>query len=131
MKPIQPEELSAFLDGELSAQRTREVQQQLDSDDVLRDQIDSLQGLDQKLRAAAFDARFKPSIRLPSTVEPASRVLGIAALGAVLAGLRLTLKMVDVEVLQLMAVNAAVLAVLLAATAWLIRRDVDDDHGLQ
>lgn len=125
MKPIQPEELSAFLDGELSEQRRREVQQQLDCDDVLRAQFESLQTWDRKWHAAAFDARFNPSIELPQSAEPKTRVLGVVAVGAALAGLRLVLKVLDPQILVWATVNAAVLAVLLAATVWIIHRETD------
>ena len=120
MNPIQPEELSAFLDGELSAQRMREVQQQLDVNVELRAQFDTLQRLDRQWHAASLGARFKPSIQLLPLSEPRSRVLGILALGTALAALRLLLKIFDAQIVLL---NAGVLAALLGATLWLINRE--------
>ena len=123
MNPIQPEELSAFLDGELSAQRMREVQQQLDVNVELRAQFDTLQRLDRQWHAASLGARFKPSIQLLPLSEPRSRVLGILALGTALAALRLLLKIFDAQIVLLVLVNAGLLAALLGATLWLINRE--------
>jgi anti-sigma factor RsiW len=127
MKRVQPEELSAFLDGELSAQRMREVQQRIDGDDALRVQFEALRRLDRKWHAAAFEARFDPSIQLPRLVRPKTGMLGFAAIGAALAAVRLMSKVLDAELLLWTVVNAVLLALLLAATAWLIRRE--GEHG--
>ena len=66
MKPIEPEELSGFLDGELAPERMREVERAVALDAELREQLESLRALDGEWRGLAADAQFTPTVRMPT-----------------------------------------------------------------
>jgi anti-sigma factor RsiW len=73
MKPIEPTELSAYIDGELDAGRAAEVRAALDMDASLRGQYAALMRADAHLRsvAAAAGTTLHPRVRLPAR-KPAS-----------------------------------------------------------
>lgn len=62
MKPVDPAELSALLDGELSPERSREVEAAIASDPELRAEWEQLRTLDARWRSAAATAAFRPQI---------------------------------------------------------------------
>jgi len=64
MKPVQPSELSALLDGELEVSRRQEVEAALASDATLQAQFLALKSADRQWRAAAHAASFQPQIDL-------------------------------------------------------------------
>lgn len=65
MRPIDPAELSALLDGELDASRAAEVRAALAGDAALRAQYEALAQADAQLRAFAASLELNPRIRLP------------------------------------------------------------------
>ncbi len=67
MKPIDPEELSAFLDGELPPPRAEAVRRALEEDPALREEYETLVALDSEWQAEALAARFHPQVRIPGT----------------------------------------------------------------
>jgi anti-sigma factor RsiW len=69
MKQVQAEELSALLDGELSAERAAEVQVQIAADPALRADYAALARLDAWARASAGAAAFTPTVRLPALAQ--------------------------------------------------------------
>ena len=64
MLPIDPAELSAFLDGELPAGRAEEVRAALAQDPVLRQSYELLVMRDADWSARAAAAMFRPRVRL-------------------------------------------------------------------
>jgi anti-sigma factor RsiW len=81
MKPVDPAEISALLDGELSDQRAAEVRRAIARDESLRQAYEQLAALDGDLKACAAEVMFRPRL---STVEarnlPAAHVLSLAVL---------------------------------------------------
>jgi hypothetical protein len=91
MLPIDPAELSAFLDGELPAGRAEEVRDALVRDPVLRQSFDQLVACDAAWKAQAESAQFRPRVRF--AWRPfSSRYLKVAVIVCGLLLLRLTLK---------------------------------------
>jgi anti-sigma factor RsiW len=91
MLPIDPAELSAFLDGELSASRAEEVRAALVRDPVLRRSYELLVARDADWSARASAAMFRPRVRLDHA-PVATRVLAATAVVLGLLPLRLALK---------------------------------------
>jgi len=74
MRPIEPAELSAFIDGELDAGRAAEVRAALASDAALRARYESLAHADAHLRSVAAGMTLSPRIRWPAPrTSPAAR----------------------------------------------------------
>jgi anti-sigma factor RsiW len=65
MKRVDPSELSALLDGELTAQRAAEVRRAIADDPALRREYEELAQLDDDLRAHAQEAVFEPRVEIP------------------------------------------------------------------
>ncbi|MCX7011938.1 MAG: hypothetical protein NTW86_05120 [Candidatus Sumerlaeota bacterium] len=65
MKPIDPMELSALLDGELSPERADQVRRAIAQDELLRREYEELAALDADLRARAQAATFAPRVSFP------------------------------------------------------------------
>jgi anti-sigma factor RsiW len=72
MRPIDPAELSAFIDGELDTQRTGEVRTALAADEALRARYEALAQADAHLRSLAAGAHLHPRIRWPSPAASAA-----------------------------------------------------------
>jgi anti-sigma factor RsiW len=66
MRPIEPVELSAFIDGELDAGRAAEVRAALALDAALRERYEALVHADAHLRSLSAGAELTPRIRWPS-----------------------------------------------------------------
>jgi anti-sigma factor RsiW len=64
MHPIDPAELSAFLDGELPAKRAEEVRAALALDPALRQSFEQLVALDADWKERAATAMFRPRVQL-------------------------------------------------------------------
>src|SRR5262249_2262464 len=115
MLPIDPAELSAFLDGELPAARADEVRAALAQDPVLRQSYEQLVALDADWKARAWTARFRPRVRIAANWVPGRFLTAAAVLG--LLALRLALKA------QPPLVGVALEALLLAlVVGWGLRR---------
>ncbi|HEY0106440.1 MAG TPA: zf-HC2 domain-containing protein, partial [Rhizomicrobium sp.] len=82
---MNPAELSAYLDGELPPERTREVERLLAADPGLRAELDALRRSDAAFRAAAQTAAFRPPVRLPASDIDARSLLATACLALVVA----------------------------------------------
>jgi anti-sigma factor RsiW len=119
MKTIEPFELSAYLDGELDAVRTREIESALDRDPALRAELESMQTLDAAWVAAARTAVSRPSLRLDPVVGDSRLIVSAAVIVVGLLAVRLVPKFVDLMTAGLL----AHLVVLAATLAWLIRSD--------
>ena len=91
MVPIDPAELSAFLDGELPARRAEEVRAALAQDPVLRQSYELLVVRDGDWNARAAAAMFWPRVRMPRA-PIACRVVTAAAVVFGLLLLRMALK---------------------------------------
>jgi anti-sigma factor RsiW len=121
MTPVQVEELSAFIDGELDAQRSAEVEAQIASDRELRAAFEALRDLDRRWRASARKAAFVPEIRLPPPVGRNGWVRQLAAATA-LVGVRLAVRLTDTTTLAFV-FQLVVLVVVLVRIVWLERRN--------
>ena len=65
MKPVDPTEISALLDGKLSPEDADRVQRALAEDSSLRREYEELAALDAELKASARAAMFLPEVVLP------------------------------------------------------------------
>ena len=95
MKPVEPAELSAFLDGELSSVRASEVAAALASSSALRAQFDALAGMDAAWQSAADAARFAPQVQLSRNEVFFGSWLGTVAVLVVLVAVRILPKVSD------------------------------------
>jgi anti-sigma factor RsiW len=78
MKPVDPAEVSALLDGELSPERAEQVRRAIAEDSELRCVFEELSAVHRDLITCAVAARFHPRISLAkSTSFPAVGVLGL------------------------------------------------------
>lgn len=123
MKPVEPEELSAFLDGELDPGRASEVGKQLADDPALRAEFEALEGWDAVWRTAAATGVFAPDVRLPTEASPITQGACFAILAASLVLLRMGPKLADAPTLGI-GLNALVLATVLAGIIWFVQRDM-------
>ena len=109
MKPVDPAEISALLDGELSAERTEQVRRALAENRDLQRVFEDLSAVHGDLTACGVAARFRPRISLAgSSRHPAVGILGFAVAMLVL---RVTAKFVPLGVGVVF--QAAALAVVL------------------
>jgi len=96
MNSVDPAELSALLDGELSPERTEKVRGALAENSELRSVFENLLAVHRELTACGLAARFRPRIWLPSgTRFPVVDVLGFAVAMLIL---RVTVKFVPLGV---------------------------------
>jgi anti-sigma factor RsiW len=81
MTRIDPSELSALLDGELTPARAAEVRQAIADDPALRREYEELARLDDDLKAHAREAVFQPRVEIPQRLRgPRPHVAWIAPL---------------------------------------------------
>ncbi len=138
MKPVEPEELSALLDGELDARRAREVALQMQQDPSLRREFDALSTADADWRAAADGAAFVPRVRTPTITSYATDAraaqggwastlaIGIGGFIAV----RSVLKLAGSDALAI-ALPVVALLLLIAAVVAMAGGDLRADHETQ
>ena len=122
MNPVEPEELSAFLDGELDAERVREVEMQIAADPALLRAFEALSGADAAWRAVAATAIFEPAVELPATGSRPSWLVASAPLIVALVLLRMAPKLIESPVFGF-GLHAIALAALLAAIIRLMWAD--------
>jgi len=122
MNPVEFEELSALLDGELTRERAAAVRRGLEADAVLREEYACLANLDERLRATAAGAAFVPRIDMPKWSAPRLRRIGICAVAG-LTLMRLAPKYLNSVSIGL-AVNCVVLVMLLSFVVWMVRDEV-------
>jgi len=73
MTPVNPEEISALLDGELTSDRAEEVRRAMVEDEGLRRIYEQIAEMDRDLSSFAAACQFGPHVSLPSS----SPVLGL------------------------------------------------------
>lgn len=128
MNPVQPEELSALLDGELNAARAAEVKAQIQVDPMLRHEFETLRAVDAGWRAAADSAAFTPAVRLVIDASASAPVKAagsgwLAALTicmALLIGARALLKLAGSDAFRF-SLPMLSLLLLVAVVIWLAR----------
>lgn len=125
MTPVTPEELSGYLDGELSAERAGRIEAELAVNEELAAAFAALQAADGRWRMAADSACFQPPPvpRLMATTRPSPGRM-VAVLPP-LVGLALLPRLVDAPELTL-ASNGVVLALVLVWVARMVAADVAD-----
>ena len=89
MLPIDPAELSAFLDGELPAERADEVRVALARDAALRESFERLAALDADCKGRAAAAMFRPRVQLTPRPAPGRYWMAAGAIGLLLVSLAL------------------------------------------
>jgi anti-sigma factor RsiW len=121
MIPVQLEELSALIDGELDPRRAAEVEMQIAADRELRAAFEVLRDLDDRWRASARTAAFVPQVRLPARARWNGRFMTLAVAIA-LVGVRAAVRMIDTTTIGF-AFQFLVLVAVLARIIWLERKD--------
>lgn len=121
MIPVQPEELSALIDGELDPRRAAEVEMQIAADRELRVTFEALRDMDDRWRAAARTIAFVPQVRLPARATWNGWFMALAVTIA-LVGVRAAVRVIDTTTIGF-AFQILVLAAVLARIAWLERKD--------
>jgi anti-sigma factor RsiW len=119
MNAIDPAELSAYLDGEVSVARAAEIRRALATDATLRAQFDRLKSLDGEWTAVADSAVAKPVERVVSLRMDLRFVVALVLLLA----LRFLPKLGDLVVAAVV-LHALVLIILLAVIVRVVRMDV-------
>jgi anti-sigma factor RsiW len=122
MKPIDPAEVSALLDGELSPERTEQVRRAIAEDSELRCVFESLSAVHRDLTSCAVAARFRPQISLARRRFPA---VGVLVFAAAMLALRVTAKLVPLGVGVVLQV-AALALVLWWVSSCLVRLAHDE-----
>lgn len=89
MTPIDPIELSAYLDGELTPARKQEIDEALAMDSALCEELNALARVDAAWRRAAMTAAFKADVQLPARSVFARNWLPAATVVMVLVAVRL------------------------------------------
>jgi hypothetical protein len=132
MNPLDPSELSAFLDRELPAERMREIEALAESDADVRAELEALAGLDAQWRASARSAAFRPAVNLRSTQD--RRVMGgrpvaffAVAFLAVLIVAQTLLRSFDAFV-PMLVLDSVALLVVLGGVSYLVRTSAAPAH---
>lgn len=112
MKPVQVDELSALLDGELDQEREREVLKQLAIDSGLHAEFEALVALDARWKSAAATASFVASVRKHSERQRGVRSFIVVPLLLPLLFVRLVPRYLDAQMLA-WGLNAAAFLVVL------------------
>lgn len=95
MTPIDPIELSAYLDGELTAVRRQEIEEALAADSALCEEFNALARVDAAWRRAAKTAAFKVDVQLPARSVLAKNWLPAATVVTALVAVRLLSNLSD------------------------------------
>jgi len=115
MKPIDPMEVSALVDGELTPQRAAEVRQAIARDAALREIYEHFTMVDADLNRYAAASTFNPRVRLSSAIGTTRLYLPHIVLALLAA--RLIVKLTPLGFgITLQAV------ILLALLAWIVAR---------
>jgi anti-sigma factor RsiW len=117
MKPIEPTELSGYLDGELAPDRLREVEAALARDSSLRADYEVLANADRAWKSIARSAEFVPRTQLRSARSLTNSRFAIATVLVLLVVLRMMPKVIDVVAWGIV-LHAAALVLLLQ---WVVR----------
>lgn len=127
MKPIDPVELSGFIDREMTEERSAEVRQLAADSASLREEIEGLSRSDSRWRAAARSAAFRVEIRyqreklFPISATQASLLL------AFLLAIRFLPKLMGTLTLGL-ALNGIALAIVIA---WIVAMTRDTERRMR
>ena len=122
MTPVQPEELSALIDGELDPQRALAVEAQIAADPVLKREFDELCGLDDRWRDAAWTSNFPVQV-LPVAPAAWRSYLAMGAVVIVLLGVRAAARLIDPWPVALTLQCVALISILVWLTRAARQRD--------
>jgi anti-sigma factor RsiW len=117
MEPINPEQLSAYLDGELDAHRAGQIKAAIENDAATRHAYQIIVEDDSAWRAAAQSAQFQPKIALPSRTALGSAAAMCAALLLLLV-VRALPKLSDALTWGLMLQGVALVAIMVWVVAF-------------
>lgn len=116
MSPIDPAELSALIDGELTPARAGEVRAAMQRDPSLKAEFERLGRFDAACREAASTAEFRPLVTIGLHANAWSRAV-LAMLGGVLLVVRFLPKVWDLALLGPV-LHIAAMAI---ALCWVVR----------
>ncbi|HLT62977.1 MAG TPA: zf-HC2 domain-containing protein [Pseudohongiella sp.] len=122
MKAVEPAELSAYLDGELSSERMAEIDAALTTDANLRAEFEALKSADIQWKAAAKAATFHPEVQLPESRAQVFTPVMLAVIVVTLIALRMIPKFADMMVFAI-ALHAIALVSLLPWLADVVLED--------
>jgi anti-sigma factor RsiW len=127
MTPIEAIEISAYLDGELSPTRAKELEAALANDPVLRAEFAALARQDRSWRATATSANFQPTVRLhqPSAGLQTTSAPALASALIILIAVRVLPKLTDTLSWGLL-LHGAALAVIVGWVIHMTRGDRAD-----
>ena len=97
MKRIDPCELSALLDDELTPERAAEVRQAIADDPALRREYEELALLDDELQTHAREAVFQPRVEIPQRLRGPAPHVGWFLPPLVIMGMALRLLPLPIE----------------------------------
>jgi len=126
MKSIEPAELFAYLDKEVSPERMIEIEMALQSDAVVRSEFEKLQASHLEWQAAARTLMFSPQITLPANRWHSPSPSLIAGAVVMLLVLRFVPKFTDVLLIAVL-LHVAALSVILP---WVVRMVRQDASGI-
>lgn len=124
MKPIDPAEISALLDGELMPKRAAEVRRAIAGDQSLRQIHDRMALVDADLRDYSANLSFEPRVVLPAATSGDGVRIFLVALAFVM--LRLATKLMTPAL-----ATGLMVVVLVGVAVWVLRRLIkasDDDR---
>jgi anti-sigma factor RsiW len=116
MKPIDPAEVSALVDGELPPDRAKEVRLAIADDQSLHRVYRELLAMDADLKLAAAQAAFQPRVVLPGAAGNFGAGMFVA--GVVLVLLRVVMKLTSPELAAGLA--TILLAAVIGWVAWFL-----------
>lgn len=116
MTPLEPGELSAYLDGELSLARMGEIEAMLATDAALASELQRLARSDAAWRAAASSAAFQPAPAAQPQVRSKGFAPGIVAVAMLFAVVTIAVKILGLlSLLLALNITAAILVLIGAA----------------
>lgn len=127
MNPIEPTELSAYLDGELSSARMLEIESALERDAELRAEFEALKSAHISWQAAARSAMFTPQITLSRGTPFLQSRPAVACALVILLVLRFVPKFTDIVVFAVF-LHAIALLAILPWVVQMVRQDARDHY---
>jgi predicted benzoate:H+ symporter BenE len=126
MKPIDPVELSGFIDREMTEERSEELRQVAADTASLHEELERLSRADSRWRAAARSAAFRVEIRLHREKLFTFSAAQASLLIAFLMGIRFLPKLMSTLTLGF-ALNGIALAIVIA---WIVAMTRETEHRI-
>jgi len=114
MKPIDPTEISGFMDGELDSEREKEIRQAMTEDASLRLEYEKLSRLDAEFKSYGHQILFQPNVQIP-------RSLPLRPLHFPLLGIPLLILHIAIKFLPPVLSGVLVILLLCFVICWILR----------